>query len=50
MRQFFEAYQPQPDLSTLLRELPWSANLHSLAKSKRLEEREFHLRMAVQQR
>jgi predicted nuclease of restriction endonuclease-like (RecB) superfamily len=33
-----------------LRELPWSANLHILARSKRLKEREFYLRMAVQQR
>src|SRR5262245_8901914 len=30
MRQFFEAYRDAPDLSTLLRELPWSANLHIL--------------------
>ena len=28
MRQFFEAYRDQPELSTLLRELPWSSNLH----------------------
>ena len=32
MRQFFEAYRDPPDLSTLLRELPWSANLHVLTK------------------
>jgi predicted nuclease of restriction endonuclease-like (RecB) superfamily len=47
MRQFFEAYREHPDLSTLLRELPWSANLHILTKAKRPEEREFYLRMAV---
>lgn len=28
MRQFFETYCDQPELSALLRELPWSANLH----------------------
>jgi predicted nuclease of restriction endonuclease-like (RecB) superfamily len=50
MRQFFEAYRGQPELSTLLRELPWSSNLHILTKSKRSEEREFYLRMATQQR
>ena len=50
MRQFFEAYCGQPELSTLLRELPWSANLHILTRSKRPEEREFYLRMATQQR
>lgn len=50
MRQFFEAYRNHPELSPLLRELPWSSNLHILAKSKRYEEREFYLRMAAQQR
>ena len=50
MRQFFEAYQDQPELSSLMRELPWTSNLHILTKSKRPEEREFYLRMSVQQR
>ena len=49
MRQFFEAYRDTPDLSVLLRELPWSSNLHILTMTKRPEEREFYLRMAVQQ-
>ena len=49
MRQFFEVYRDRPDLSTVLRELPWSSNLHIMAKTKRPEEREFYLRMAVQQ-
>ena len=46
MRQFFEAYRDQPILSSLLRELPWSSNLHILSRAKRPEEREFYLRMA----
>ena len=50
MRQFFVAYRNRPDLSTLLRELPWSANLHVLPKCKRSEEREFYLRTATGQR
>ncbi len=50
MRQFFEAYRDEPKLSTLLRELPWSANLHILTRAKRPEEREFYLRMATQNR
>jgi predicted nuclease of restriction endonuclease-like (RecB) superfamily len=50
MRQIFDAYVGQPELSTLLRELPWSSNLHILTRSKRAEEREFYLRMATQQR
>ncbi len=47
MRQFFEAYRGAPDLSTLLRELPWSAHLHILSGTKRPEAREFYLRMAI---
>lgn len=50
MRQFYETWRDQPELSTLLRELPWSAHLHILAKTKRPEEREFYLRMSSQQR
>lgn len=55
MRQFYEAYPAQAatqneELSTLLRELPWSAHLHILSRSKRAEEREFYLRVAAQQR
>lgn len=50
MRQFYEAYPVPEKLSTPLRDLPWSAHLHLLSRTKRLEEREFYLRMAVQQR
>ncbi len=48
MRQFFEAYRNEAKLSPLLRVLPWSAHLHILSRSKQTEEREFYLRMAVQ--
>lgn len=47
MRQFFEAYRDSTELSSLLRELPWSSNLHILTKTKHQEEREFYLRMAT---
>lgn len=50
MRQFFETYCSCPKLSTLLRELPWSSNMHILTKTKLPEEREFYLRMAIQNR
>jgi len=50
MRQFFDAYRDQPNLSTLLRELPWSSNLHILSRAKRPEEREFYLHMASRNR
>lgn len=47
MRQFFETYSGASKLSTLLRELSWSANLHILTHAKLPEEREFYLRMAA---
>ncbi len=50
MRQFYEAYRLDQKLSTLLRELPWSSNLHILTRAKQPEEREFYLRMATQNR
>ena len=50
MRQFYDAYCNHPEISTLLRELPWSSNLHILTRAKLPEEREFYLRMATQNR
>lgn len=49
MRQFFETYRNEPKLSTLLRELPWSSNLHILTRTKTVDEREFYLCMATQE-
>ena len=50
MRQLFDTYHSEPKLSPLVRVLPWTHNLIILGQSKRAEEREFYLRMAVQQR
>jgi len=50
MRQFFVTYRDDPKLSPLVRVLPWSHNMIILGQSKRPEEREFYLRMAVQER
>lgn len=50
MQQFFEAYRNVPELSTLLRELPWSSNLHILTRAKHPDERAFYLRKAVEHR
>jgi predicted nuclease of restriction endonuclease-like (RecB) superfamily len=50
MRQFFEVYRDQPNLSALLRDLSWTNNLMILGKCKRNEEREFYLRMAVEEK
>jgi len=46
MRQFYETYRRSPKLSTLLRELPWSSNLHIMGAARSAEERDFYLRMA----
>ena len=50
MRQFYEAYCDNPIVSALLTQLPWTHNLIILSQSKRPEEREFYLRMAIQER
>lgn len=46
MRQFYEAYQGNPKVSPLARQLPWTQNLIILSQSKLPEEREFYLRVA----
>ncbi|WP_295760807.1 PDDEXK nuclease domain-containing protein [Undibacterium sp.] len=50
MRQFYETYQDDQIVSALLRQLPWTHNLTILSRSKRPEEREFYLKMAVQEK
>ncbi|WP_122665937.1 PDDEXK nuclease domain-containing protein [Pseudomonas viridiflava] len=50
MRQFYEAYRGDEKVSPLLRQIPWTHNLIILSQSKRAEEREFYLRMAIQEK
>jgi predicted nuclease of restriction endonuclease-like (RecB) superfamily len=50
MRQFYEAYRHDQKVSPLLRQLPWTHNLIILSQSKRPEEREFYLRLAIQEK
>ena len=50
MRQFFDTYRGDAKLSALVRVLPWTHNLIILGQSKRQEEREFYLCMAVQEK
>lgn len=50
MRQFYETYQGDEKVSALLTQLPWTHNLTILSQSKRLEEREFYLRQAIQEK
>ncbi|GAB3469344.1 PDDEXK nuclease domain-containing protein [Polaromonas eurypsychrophila] len=50
MRQFYDTYQGEAKVAPLVRLLPWTHNLIILSQSKRPEEREFYLRMAVQEK
>ena len=50
MRQFYETYQDDKIVAPLVRQLPWTHNLTILSRSKVSEEREFYLKMAVQER
>jgi len=50
MRQFYEAYRGDEKVSALLTQLPWTQNLLILSQSKRPQEREFYLRLAIQEK
>ena len=50
MKQFYETYSGDTKVSPLVRLLPWTHNLIIFGQSKRPEEREFYLRMAIQER
>lgn len=50
MRQFYEMYRDDEKVAPLVRQLPWTHNLLILSKAKRPDEREFYLRMALQER
>jgi predicted nuclease of restriction endonuclease-like (RecB) superfamily len=50
MRQFYEAYREDPIVSPLVAQLPWSHHLIILGQSKRPEEREFYVRLAIRER
>ena len=50
MKQFFETYEGNEELSTLLRELPWSHNLAIFSRCKTADERRFYLMLAAEER
>jgi predicted nuclease of restriction endonuclease-like (RecB) superfamily len=50
MRQFYEAYRGDEKVSALLTQLPWTQNLLILSQSKVPQEREFYLRLAIQEK
>jgi predicted nuclease of restriction endonuclease-like (RecB) superfamily len=49
MKQFYETYQADEKLSSLLRELPWSHNMAIFSRCKTAEEREFYLKLSIQE-
>lgn len=50
MRQFYDTYRNDQKVSPLVTQLSWTHNLLILSRSKRSEEREFYLRMSIQER
>jgi predicted nuclease of restriction endonuclease-like (RecB) superfamily len=50
MRQFYETYRAEEKVAPLARQLSWSHNMIIFGQSKRPEERDFYLRMAVQEK
>jgi predicted nuclease of restriction endonuclease-like (RecB) superfamily len=50
MRQFYETYRDDKKVTPLVSQLPWTHNLIILNQSKRPEEREFYLRLAIQEK
>ena len=50
MKQFYECYKDNEKLSSLLREISWTNNLHILSKTKNIEEKEFYIRLCIKER
>jgi predicted nuclease of restriction endonuclease-like (RecB) superfamily len=50
MKQFYDTYRGESIVSPLVRQLHWSHHLIILGQSKRREEREFYLRLAIKER
>jgi predicted nuclease of restriction endonuclease-like (RecB) superfamily len=50
MKQFYETYHKNEELSALLRELSWTNNLMILSASKSEEEREYYISLSIHER
>lgn len=50
MRQLYETYRDEEKVTPLVTQLPWTHNLIIINQSKRPEEREFYLRLAIQEK
>ena len=49
MRKFYQTYRADENTKELALQLPWTHNLIILSQSKRQEEREFYLRLAIRE-
>lgn len=50
MKQFYDSYRNLPKLSPLVREISWTNNLIILGRAKSEEEKEFYLRLTIQEK
>ncbi len=50
MKQFYDFYKDNEKLSSLVREISWTNNLHILSKTKSLEEKEFYIRLSIKEK
>lgn len=50
MKQFYEIYKDAPNLSPLVREISWTNNLTILSRAKSPEEKEFYLKLCIQEK
>ncbi|WGQ12564.1 DUF1016 N-terminal domain-containing protein [Pedobacter gandavensis] len=50
MRQFYEIYREDPKVSPLVRQISWTNNLIIFSRAKTGEEREFYLRLCIQEK
>ena len=50
MKQFYETYADHPELSALLREIPWTHNMIIFSRCKSLEERIFYINNAIREK
>lgn len=50
MKQFYEIYNGDEKLSSLLREINWTSNLHIISKCKSSDEREFYIKLCKKEK
>lgn len=50
MKQFYETYRGEEKVSALLTQISWSSHLDIMSKTKSQEEREFYLKLAINER